>query len=222
MFREKNPKVINIKTNLLGADLFTCLSKCQSSPVTPWPKLRCLRQPSRVSVTTQSRQRPLSFWKPSQKDSPNTLQGNREKACQKTLRNPFLHPAALSRSILHRLQTPGAPTQKTPRQLHSRAFRHARAVKASLLFHSVRQPQTGSALEAGNLSGKRRGAIQKEPSASAQTRKVNSAPFFQAKVGGACRPDNLGAFFHTTRLRLSRLLRSCFPQHGEQGKWVSR
>lgn len=171
-----------------------------------------------VCHLTQARRRPLSFWKPSQKDSPNTLQGNRAKDRQKTLRNPFLQPAALSRHTSPPPDT-GSPHTETPPAAALTRFpaRHSRKSFGPLPL----RPSTTNRVSRGGGQPVREGAGRrpKEPSASAQTRTGGSAPFFWAKVGGACRLDNRGAFFHTPLLRLSRLLRSCFQQHGEQRKW---
>lgn len=80
-----------------------------------------------VCHLTQSGWRPLSFWKPSQKDSSHTLQGNREKDCQKTLRNPFLHPAALPRHTSPPPDTRSPQTENTPAAALTRLpARHSR------------------------------------------------------------------------------------------------
>lgn len=115
-----------------------------------------------VCHLTQARRRPLSFWKPPRKIRPTRFREIGRKTVRRRSET-LSYSRRLCLGTLHHLQTPGAPTQKPLRQLHSRAFRHATAVKASVLFHCVRQPQTGRAVEAGNLSGKGRGAVQKNP-----------------------------------------------------------
>lgn len=115
------------------------------------------------------------------------------------------HPVVPAQTILHRLQTPRSGRQnKTSLRLHSRTFRHSTAVKPSDRSDSgVRQHRSRAGVgvrqpvrEGGGASHERTPVRLRGPVGE------DLRPFPWAPVGGACRPDNPGAFLRKLRAQL--------------------